>query len=79
MTPDGHGGWRVEIHDQEPVEWETGDEIFRHQLTFQEMEALWQEARTINLSVRDAVHEVMKRLMRLSSPLLAVMSNCPLR
>jgi hypothetical protein len=59
---DGRGGWRVEIHDQEPVEWETGDQVFRHQLTFQQMEALHNEARIADRSVRDAVHEAMKRL-----------------
>lgn len=42
---DGRGGWQVEIHDQEPVEWETGDQVFRHQLTLQQMEALHNEAR----------------------------------
>jgi len=59
---DGLGGWQVEIHDNEPVEWETGDQVFRHQLTFQQMEALHDEARKADRSVRDAVHEAMKRL-----------------
>jgi hypothetical protein len=57
---DGDGGWNVEIHDSQ-VEWETGDDIFRHQLTFEQMEALHAEARRTNLSVRDAVHEVMEQ------------------
>jgi hypothetical protein len=58
---DGQRGWKVEIRDEQ-VAWETGDDVFRHQLTFQQMEALREEARTTNLSVRDAVHEVMKHL-----------------
>lgn len=56
--PDGHGGWTVEIRDED-IEWETGDEVFRHHLTFVQMEALYHEATT---SVRDAVHTAMKRL-----------------
>ncbi len=59
---DGRGGWQVEIHDHEQVEWETGDQVFRHQLTFQQMEALHNEARMAGRSVRDAIHEAMKRL-----------------
>jgi hypothetical protein len=58
---DGQGGWLVEIRD-ENVEWETGDQVFRHQLNFQQMQALHNEARRAGVSVRDAVHEVMKRL-----------------
>jgi len=61
FVSDGLGGWKVEFHDAE-VEWETGDEVFRHQLTFQQMEALHDEARRKKLSVRDAVYDVMKLL-----------------
>jgi len=57
---DGAGGWNVEIHDSQ-IEWETGDDVFRHQLTFQQMDALHEEARRTNLSVRDAVHQVMEQ------------------
>ena len=57
---DGKGGWQIEFRD-EWVEWETGDDVFRHQITFEEMEALHAEARHTNLSVREAVHKVMKR------------------
>lgn len=57
---DGRGGWLVEFQDQQ-VEWETSDDVFRHQITFDEMEALHAEARRTNLSVRDAVHQVMDR------------------
>lgn len=58
---DGCGGWVVEIRD-ETVEWEAGDQVFRHQLNFQQMEALRHEAHRAGVSVRDAAHEVMKRL-----------------
>lgn len=58
---DGKGGWEVAIRD-EIVEWETGDQVFRHQLNFRQLEALHEEARQAGVSVRDAVHEVMKRL-----------------
>jgi len=34
---DGQCGWKVEFRD-ENVEWETGDEVFRHQLTFQQIQ-----------------------------------------
>jgi hypothetical protein len=60
FVQDGAGGWNVEIRDSQ-VEWETGDDVFRHQLTFQEMDALHAEAQRTNLSVRDAVHQVMER------------------
>jgi hypothetical protein len=63
FSSDGRGGWLVDIHD-EIVEWETGDQVFRHQLTFQQMEALRHEALRSGLSVRDAVHEAMGRLAR---------------
>ena len=63
FSTDGRGGWEVAIRD-EPVEWETGDQVFRHQLNFQQMEALREEARQAGVSARDAVHEVMKRLAR---------------
>ena len=61
FLPQGECRWRVEVKDQQ-VEWETGDEVFRHQLTFKQMEALREEARRTNLSVRDAVYEAMKQL-----------------
>ncbi len=57
---DGTGDWDVEFADA-MVEWETGDDVFRHQITFEEMDALHAEARRTNLSVRDAVHKVMER------------------
>ena len=57
---DGKGGWQIEFRD-EWIEWETGDDVFRHQITFEKMEALHAEARRTNLSVRDAVHQVMER------------------
>lgn len=62
FVSDGIGGWKAEIRDNEPVEWETGDQVFRHQLTLQQMDGLRDEARRVGLSVRDAVHDVMKRL-----------------
>ncbi len=58
---DGRGGWAAEVRD-EVVEWETGDHVFRHQLTFDQMEALRHEARRSNLSVKDAVYEAMRQL-----------------
>jgi hypothetical protein len=61
FDPDGRGGWTVRICDEE-VEWETGDEVFRHQLNFGQMEALHQEAKAAGVSVRDAVQTSMKRL-----------------
>ncbi len=67
FIPDGLGGWNLEIRD-ELVEWETGDEVFRHQLNFTQMEALHDEARRTNLSVRDAVYRVM-RLLAQSQPI----------
>lgn len=60
FVSDGSGRWRIEFR-RETVEWETGDDVFRHQITFEEMEALHAEALRINLSVRDAVHQVMER------------------
>lgn len=60
FVQDGSGRWNIEIHDSQ-VEWETGDDVLRHQLTFQKMEALHAEARRTNLSVRDAVHQVMEQ------------------
>ena len=59
FVSDGAGGWRIEVR-RETVEWETGDDIFRHQITFEEMDALHAEARRTNLSVKDAVHRVME-------------------
>lgn len=64
FVPDERDGWRVEVRDT-TVEWETGNEVFRHQLTFEQMEALHAEARRTNLSVRDAVYKVMKQLCHL--------------
>jgi hypothetical protein len=61
FSTDGRGRWQVEVRD-EIVEWETEDQVFRHQLSFHEMEALRDEAQRTNLSVRDAVHEVMRRI-----------------
>ena len=61
FNADGRGGWVVEIRD-ETVEWETGDQVFRHQLNFHQMDALRDEAQRAAVSVRDAVHEVMRRL-----------------
>lgn len=66
FVQDDAGGWDIEIRDAQ-VEWETGNDVFRHQLTFQEMDALHAEARRTNLSVRDAVHEVMKQCAQNSS------------
>jgi hypothetical protein len=61
FVPDEREGWRVEVRNA-TVEWETGNEVFRHQLTFEQMEALHAEARRTNLSVRDAVYKVMEQL-----------------
>ena len=61
---DGAGRWSVEIRPEQ-VDWETGDDVFRHQLTFAEMDALHAEALNTNLSIRDAVHEVMSRYARI--------------
>ncbi len=66
FVSDGLSGWKVEFHDSD-VEWEAGNEVFRHQLTFQQMEALHDEARRKRLSVRDAVYDVM-RLLAQSKP-----------
>lgn len=63
---DGAGGWNVEIRDEQ-VDWETGNDVFRHQLTFSEMDALHAEALSTNLSIRDAVHDVMSRYARIES------------
>ncbi|MEO6753007.1 MAG: hypothetical protein ABIP85_14605 [Chthoniobacteraceae bacterium] len=60
FVSDGAGGWRIEFH-RKTVQWETGEDVFRHQITFEEMDALHAEARRTNLSVRDAVHQVMER------------------
>lgn len=60
FVSDGAGGWHVEFRN-EMVEWETGGDVFRHQITFEEMDALHAEARRTNLSVRDAVHLVMRK------------------
>jgi len=64
FVPDEREGWRVEVRNA-TVEWETGNEVFRHQLTFEQMEALHAEARRTNLSVRDAVYKVMEQLRHL--------------
>lgn len=55
--------WKVETRDLE-LEWETGDSVFRHQSTFNEMPALYQEAQQTALSVRDAVYEYMRETAR---------------
>ena len=55
----GGNRWRVETRDIE-LEWETGEAVFRHQSTFDEMPALHKEARQTGLSVRDAVYEYMR-------------------
>lgn len=60
LKSDGKGGYRVVFEDKE-IKWETGIDVFRHQITFEEMESLHAEARHTNLSVRDAVQKVMKR------------------
>jgi hypothetical protein len=60
FRPDGS----VEIQDV-TVEWESDSQVFRHQLTFQQMEALRAEAIRTNLSVRDAVYQVMEQLQHL--------------
>lgn len=57
---DGAGGWNVTVRD-EWIDWESNDDIFRHQITFVEMDALYAEAEHTNLSVRDAVHDFMRR------------------
>lgn len=64
FVPDEREGWRLEVRDA-TVEWETGDEVFRHQFTFEQMDALHAEARKTNLSVRDAVYKVMEQLRHL--------------
>jgi len=56
---DQNGRWRVDIEPVE-VEWETSDYVFRHQLTFHELDALFDEARRLGWGVRAAVFEVMK-------------------
>ena len=55
----GENRWRVETQNLE-LQWETGEGVFRHQSTFDEMDALHQEARQTGLSVRDAVYEFMR-------------------
>jgi hypothetical protein len=60
---DGDAGWRLSICDSD-VEWETGDDVFRHQLTFNQMEAMHFEAKRTHLSIRDAVYEVMSEIGR---------------
>jgi hypothetical protein len=47
FVSNGTGGWHVEFRD-ELVEWETGDDVFRHQITFEEMEALHAEASSLS-------------------------------
>ena len=61
FVADGQNGWKIEVRDLEE-EWETGNAVFRHQSTFDSMEALHAEANITNLSIRDAVYELMKRL-----------------
>ena len=58
FVPLGESGWRIEVRDVE-VDWETSNDVFRHQMTFEQMEALRDEAR---LSVRDAVYKAMKQM-----------------
>jgi hypothetical protein len=57
---DGAGGWKFTDRD-EWIDWESDDDIFRHQVTFTQMDALFAEAEHTNWSVRDAVHDFMKR------------------
>jgi hypothetical protein len=58
---DGAGGWNVIICEKETA-WESNDDIFRHQITFTQMDALYAEAELTNLSVRDAVHDFMRQV-----------------
>lgn len=60
FRPDGS----VEIQDV-TIEWDSDSQVFRHQLTFQQMEALRAEAIRTGLSVRDAVYQVMEQLQQL--------------
>ena len=59
FVPMEENRWRVETHDLE-LKWETSEAVFRHQSTFEEMDALHQEARQTGLSIRDAVHDYMR-------------------
>lgn len=61
FAADGDGRWSV-LRRDEVVEWETSEHVFKHQLNFQQMEALHDEARRTGLSIKDAVYEVVKRL-----------------
>ena len=60
---DDNGAWNV-VRQNEFVEWETSEHVFKHSLNFAQMEALHREAQVTPLSVRDAVYEVMNRLAR---------------
>lgn len=60
FVADGLDGWNV-LRRDEPVEWETSDHVFKHHLTLQQMDALYDEAQRTGLSIKDAVYEVMKR------------------
>lgn len=57
---DDADGWNVVSRD-ELIEWETNEDVFKHQLNFSQIEALHDEATRTGLSVKDAVYEVMKR------------------
>jgi hypothetical protein len=61
FTVHDDGRWSV-LRRDEFVEWETSEHVFKHQLNFTQMEALYDEAQRTGLSIKDAVYEVMKRL-----------------
>lgn len=61
FIPVGEREWKVDFQDLEE-KWETGEAVFRHQSTFEQMDALYEEAKRTKLSVRDAVYQVMQRL-----------------
>ena len=61
FIPTSTGGWDV-VRRDERVEWETSDHVFKHQLTFEQMQALRAEAQQTGLRIKDAVYEVMKCL-----------------
>jgi hypothetical protein len=63
---DATGSLRVRVFEAN-VEWECGDSVFRHQMTFDQLEELHEEARRTNLSIRDAVHRCMKRIAQSES------------
>ncbi len=59
----GENRWRAETQNLE-LQWETGEAVCRHQSTFDEMDALHEEARQTGLSVRDAVYEYMREMAK---------------